>query len=50
MRALNFIFMDIYMLYGIPVDTGCKLSRTSSERLMYVPFTSCVYGDVKLRY
>ena len=33
-----------------PVDTGRKLnvhktSRTSSERLMYVQFTSCVYRD-----
>ena len=29
---------------GYPVDTGT--SWTSSERLMYVQFTSCVYGDV----
>ena len=33
-----------------PVDTGRKLivhktSRTSSERLMYVQFTYCVYGE-----
>ena len=32
-----------------PVDTGRKLnvhktSRTSSKRLMYFQFTSCVYG------
>ena len=36
----------------IPVDTGRKLnvhktSWTSSERLMYVQFTSCVDGDGK---
>ena len=37
-----------------PVDTGRKLnvhktSWTSSERLMYVQFTSCVYGGVHLK-
>ena len=35
---------------GIPVDTGRKLNvhktfKTSSEGLMYVQFTSCVYED-----
>ena len=36
-----------------PIDTECKLntqdvqktSRTSSEHVMYVQFTSCVYGE-----
>ena len=37
------------MLLYFPLDTGRKLNvhkmfRTSSERLMYVQFTSCVYG------
>ena len=40
----------VYSTY--PVDTGCKLnvhktSRTSSESLMYVQFTSCVYRVVE---
>ena len=32
-----------------PVDTGRKLDvhKTSSERLRYVQFTSCVYGVIK---
>ena len=42
-----------------PVDTGSKLNvhqtfrrrlgRTSTERLMYVQFTSCVYGEIFVR-
>ena len=43
----------------VPVDTGRKLNvhktfrrrpgrRTSSERLMYVQFTSCVYWVLKM--
>ena len=40
---------SVLIIYN-PVDTGRKLnvfgtSRTSSERLMYVQFTSCVYGE-----
>ena len=36
---------------GYPVNTGRKLNvhktfSTSSERLMYVQFTSCVYGKL----
>ena len=39
---------------NIPADTGRKLnvhitSWTSSERLMYVQFTSCVFGDLPLQ-
>ena len=42
----------------IPVDTRRKLNvhktfrrrRTSAERLMYVQFTSCVYGDSNQQY
>ena len=38
------------MVKRIPVDTGCKLNvhktfRRRPERLLYVQFTSCVYGD-----
>ena len=37
------------MRKNFPADTGRKLnghktSRTTSERLMYLQFTSCVYG------
>ena len=52
----NFIFCAVpFSVYDqIPVDTGRKLnvhnvqkmSRTSSERLMYAQFTSCVLGDM----
>ena len=40
-----------YLFPICPVDTGCKFnahktSRASSERLMYVQFTSCVYWVV----
>ena len=43
-RVLQFIGPD----GRDPIDTGRKLnvhktSRTSSQRLMYVQFTSCVY-------
>ena len=41
---------NINFFAHLPIDKGCKLNvhktfRTSSERLMYVQFTSCVYWD-----
>ena len=45
------IFFRLYS-HGIPVDTGRKLNahkmfRRGPGRLMYVQFTSCVYGDCR---
>ena len=47
--------LTIFWQHTHPVDTGRKLnvhktfrSWTSSERLMYVKFTSCVYGAVHM--
>ena len=39
------ILLVLGLTRNAPVDTGrqLKTSRTSSERLMYVQFTSCVY-------
>ena len=42
-------WVEFYLLLVYPLDIGCKLNvhktfRTSSERLMYVQFTSCAYG------
>ena len=35
--------------YNNPADAGRKLNahKTSSECLMYIQFTSCVYGDIR---
>ena len=49
--VLSFCAYCVYFFYVVLVDTGRKLnvhktSWTSSERLMYVQFTSCIYGGI----
>ena len=48
------MYLNIVFVFD-PADTGRKLNvhktfkktfRTSSERLMYVQFTSCIYGGI----
>ena len=44
------MYLNIVFVFD-PADTGRKLNvhktfRASSERLMYVQFTSCIYGGI----